>query len=250
MKRTVLVPVALVGALAVGGGTAGAASPVQGSISGPVAAVEGKTFTVQTPANLGVPKNTSKVTVVAATVITEQAAGTRASIKKGLCATAIGAKDKQGVVTAQRVSLRAAVKGACTGAFAGRGGGPGRRPPARTTTNPARPPGGSGSGQRPPNGGFGRNAGFGFASGVVTSVKGTTVSVKGASGTTTFVLAKTTRIDRTLKVAAKAIKPKLCVFVNGTSADKGATVKAARIALTQPGSNGCFGGFRGRGGNP
>jgi Domain of unknown function (DUF5666) len=251
MKRSILVPVALVGALAIGGGTAGAASPVQGSISGPVTAVSGKTFTVKTPANLGVPKNTSKVTVVSSTVITEQGSGTRASIKKGLCVTAIGAKSKKGVVTAQRVTLRAAVKGSCTNAAFGRGGGAGRRPP--TGTNPNRPPGGTGTGtgQRPPgSGGFGRNANFGFASGTVTAVKGSTVSVKGQTGTTSFVLAKTTQIDQTLTVTAKAIKAKLCVFVNGTSPDKGATVTAQSIALTKPTSGGCFAGFRGRGGGP
>lgn len=252
MKRSTLMVTALVGALAVGAGAAGAAgaaAPVQGSISGPVTSVKGKIFTVQTPANLGVPKNASRVTIVSSTVITERAVGTRASIKKGLCATAIGTKSKKGVVTARRVTLRLAVKGSCSGGFAGRGGGVGRRPPAGTTTYPTRPS--SGGGQRPPgSGGFGQNANFGFASGIVTSVEGGTVAVKGQTGATTFVVAKAAQIDRTLEVGAKAIKAKLCVFVNGTSPDRGATVKAASIALTRPSSNGCSGGFRGRSGNP
>ena len=247
MRKTALVSAALVGALAVGG-AATAATPVQGSISGSVTAVKGTTFTVQTPANLGVPKNRSQVSVASSTVITEQAAGKPSSIKKGLCATAIGTKNKKGVVTAQRVTLSAAVKGSCAGGFFGRGGGGGRPP---TGTTPTRPPGSGGNGQRPPGGGgFGSNANFGFASGTVTAVKGSTVSVKGTTGTTTFVLAKTTQIDQTLEVGVSAVKVKLCVFVNGTSADKGATVKATSIALTQPTANGCFGGFGGGRGGP
>lgn len=250
MKRTTLVSAVLAGALVASAGTAAAAAPVRGSISGPVTAVKGKTFTVQTPARLGVPKNRSKVTIVSSTVITEQTTGTAKSVKKGLCATAIGTKNKKGVVTAQRVTLRKAVKGSCANDFLGRGAGAGRRPP--TGTNPNRPrSGGGGSGQQPPSGGTGgfrRNANFGFASGIVTGVKGAKVSVKGQNGKSTFVLAKATRVERTLDVGAHAVKKKLCVFVNGTSSDKGSTVKAESIALSKPTANGCFGGFRGRNG--
>jgi hypothetical protein len=234
MRHAILSLGALAGGLALGAGAAGAASPVQGSISGPVVSVKGTTFTVTTSLS---PSGKSAVTVVSSTRITAQAAGTSKNVKKGLCVTALGTKDKKGVVTAQRVTLRAPVKGSCTGGFAGRGGRGGGTPPA----NRQRPPG-SGGGN-----GFRGNANFAFATGTVSVVKGTTVTVKGTTGTTTVVLAKKTQIDRTLTVGAKAIKLKLCAFVYGTSSDKGLTVKAQSVALSKPGANGCNARFRGNG---
>ena len=44
----------------------------------------------------------------------------------------------------------------------------------------------------------------------------------------------------------KAIKLKSCAFVNGTSTDKGVTVTAQSVRLSQPRNGSCtFGGRRG-----
>jgi Domain of unknown function (DUF5666) len=234
----------LAGSLAIGTSAALAATPVQGSVVGPVVAVTGKTFTLTTPANLNVPKNRSTVTVVSSTVITEQKAATRTSLKKGVCVSALGTRNSKGVVAAQRVTLTKPVKGACDTGF-GRGG---RRP--------GTPGGGSGTppsgGQRPPGGGgaFGGSANFGFAFGTITAVKGSTLTVKGTRGTTTTTTSVTvsakTQIAQTLRVAVSAIEVKLCAFVRGTSSDKGVTVKAQSVALSTPTANGCTTGFRQR----
>ncbi len=233
----------LAGTLAIGTSVALAASPIQGSVVGPVVSVKGKTFTLTTPANLNVPKNRSTVTVVSATVITEQKAATRKSLKKGLCVSAMGTRNGKGVVAAQRVTLTRPVKGACDTGF-GRGG---RRPGGGGSGTPP-----VGGGQRPPGGGgaFGGSANFGFAFGTITAVKGSTLEVKGTRGgtttKTTVTVSAKTRVDQTLRVAASAIKVKLCAFVRGTSADRGVTVKAQSIAISTPAANGCTSGFRQR----
>jgi Domain of unknown function (DUF5666) len=244
MRRTTSLLAALTGLLAIGTGVAAGATPVQGSVVGPVTAVKGKTFTMTTPASLNVPKNTAKVTVVSSTVITEQKAGTRKNVKKGLCASAMGTRNSKGVVAAQRITLTKPVKGACNTGF-GRGtrsGGSGT-PPSGGQFPP--PNGGGGGG-----GGFGRSGNFGFAFGKITAVKGSTLTVKGTRGTTTttttVTLSSKTQVDQTLQVKVSAIKVKLCAFVRGTSTDAGATVKAQSVALSQPTASGCTGGFRQR----
>lgn len=243
MRRTAISLAALAGGLAIGTGVAIGATPVQGSVVGPVIAVKGKTFTITTPANLGVPKNRSTVTVVSSTVITEQKSATRKSVKKGLCASAFGTRNSKGVVAAQRVTLTEPVKGACDTGFGRRGQRPGGSgaPPS----GGQRPPGGGGGG-----GGFSRPGNFGFAFGTITAVKGSTLEVKGTRGTTTttttVTLSAKTLVEKTLRVEASAIKLELCAFVRGTSSDKGSTVKARSIALSRPTANGCTGGFRQR----
>jgi hypothetical protein len=246
MRRTTSTLAALVGLLALGTGIAAGATPVQGSVVGPVTSVKEKTFTITTPASLNVPKNTSKVTVVSSTVITEQKAGTRKSVKKGLCASAFGTRNTKGVVAAQRITLTKPVKGACDLGFGRRGGG---TRPGGSGTPPSGgqvPPGGGGGG----GGGFGQSGNFGFASGTITAVKGSTLTVKGTRGTTTtttkVTLSAKTQVEQTLQVKVSAIKVKLCAFVRGTSTDAGATVKAQSVALSQPTANGCTGGFRQR----
>jgi Domain of unknown function (DUF5666) len=245
MRRTGISLAALAGGLAIGTGAAIGATPVQGSVVGPVTAVEGKTFRLTTPANLPnpVPGNHSTVTVASSTVITEQKAATRKSVKKGLCASALGTRNSKGVVAAQRITLTKPVKGACDTGFGRRG-----RRPGGSGTPPSggpQPPGGSGGG-----GGFNGSGNFGFAFGTITAVKGSTLQVKGARGTTTttttVTLSAKTQVAQTLRVGASAIRVELCAFVRGTSTDKGVTVKAQSISLTQPTANGCTAGFRRR----
>ncbi len=144
-------------------------------------------------------------------------------------------------VTAQRISLVPAVKGSCTGGFGRRGGGSGGGGPPT-----GRPPGGgsgNGNGNAP---GFSRPANFGFAFGSIAAVKGSTLTVKGSSGSTKVVVSATTQIGKTVTLKASAVKTSLCAFVRGTSADKGVTVTAQDVSLTKPVGGSCtFGRRRG-----
>jgi hypothetical protein len=231
MKSMILI--ALVLGLAVTG-SAAAAKPVVGSVSGPVTAVKGTTFKLTTSLS---PTGTATISVGSATTITAQVAGTTAAVKTGVCVMATGQKNAKGVVTAARLSITEAVKGSCTTGFgAGRRG---NRPPGG---GGGTPPAGSGR----PQGGFGNSANFGFAFGQVTSVKGDSVKVKGPLGTTSVTLAKATQISQTETVKSSAIAVKSCAFVNGTSTDKGVTVKATDVRLTQPVKGSCTFGFRTR----
>jgi hypothetical protein len=199
-----------------------------GSVFGPIVSVTGATFTVKTSQS---PTGKSTVSIGSAT-ITREIQAARSSLKVGACVMATGTRNSKGVVAATRITISAPVKGRCGGGFAGRGGAPGRTGP---------PPGNQGgSGQRPP-GGFGGNGNFGFAVGSVTKVSGSTLTVKGSfgqtTGTTTVTVSSKTSLRRTIRAKTTAIKAGLCVSVQGTSNDKGVTVKATGISLA-PQTNG------------
>ncbi len=246
-KRTIGLGTCLLAAALVLTGVAAAASPVSGSISGPVVSVKGSTFTVTTSLS---PTGKSTVSVGKATVITAQQTLTRSALKTGVCAMATGQKNSKGVVTAQRISLSTPVKGKCTAGF-GRGG---TRPGGGTGTPGAgqQPPGGTGGGGTGAGGGggFGNSANFGFAFGTISAAKGNTLSVKGTLNgkavTTTVTVSAKTQISKTATVGISAVAVKDCAFVRGTSADKGVTVTAQDVSLTKPTSAGCQFGFRGR----
>lgn len=226
MRFNVLI--ALVASLAVTGAAGAATKPVTGSISGPVTSTKGAIFKVKTTLS---PTGTAAVSVGSKTVISEQVAVTATVLKKGACVVAMGKKSAKGVVTAQRVTISPAVKGACDTGFGGRR--PGGTPPAG-----GRPSGGL------PGGGFGNNANFGFAFGQVTSVKGTSIKVKGRQGTTSVTVPKTAQISETEHVGSSSITVKSCVFVQGTSTDKGKTVKATSVNLTKANGGKCTFGRR------
>jgi len=233
-------PVAAAAVLVLLPATAAAATPVQGSVFGPIVSAQGTTFTLTTSLS---PSGKSTVTVGKAT-ITEQGTAPKSSLKVGACVSATGTRDSKGVVAATRITISAPVKGQCGAGFAGSGSGPPRTGigPPRTGTVPK-----TGT---PPPGGFGGNGNFGFAFGSVTKVSGSTLTVKGRSfqstkaTTTTVTVSAKTSLDQTLKVKASAIKVKMCAFVRGASADKGITVKATNIALTPETNGKCASGFR------
>jgi hypothetical protein len=203
---------ALVAALAT------AAAPVQGSISGPVTAVSGKTITVKTTLS---PTGSSKVTVGAKAIVTERIAGTKADLKKGACVMASGTK-KGTTVTAARISITAC-----------------NRPRGNRPANGTRPPR-TGNGRRPGGGqGFTPPVNVGFAFGTIQSVKGATLTVKGFQGSTTVAVGKKVQIEKTATVPVSAISKSLCAFVFGTSKDKGKTVTATNVSLTKPVSGSC-----------
>lgn len=230
--RTIIVVSALVLSLAAVGSAGAATKPVTGSISGPVTAVKSNTFKVKTTLS---PTGTAAVKVGSATTITEQVTAKPGAVKTGLCVVAIGQKSTKGVVTATRVTITQPVKGACTIGFGGRPGGQGG----------GRPPGGGAPPQGTPGGGFGGgNANFGFASGKVTATKGTKVTVKSTRGVETFTFSKTAQVSETKDVASSSIAVKQCAFVQGTSTDKGVTVKATSISLTEQRNGSCTFGRR------
>jgi hypothetical protein len=223
MKPTRLAPVVAAGAAALAAGSALAASPPRGgSIAGPVTSVKGSTFSLKSSLS---PTGSSKVSVASSTTISEQVTASRSDLKKGVCAFAVGRKDAKGVVEATRVMLSAPVKGSCGGGFVR------RRPPGNGTPAP-RP----GRGARPPA----SRSGFAFAGGGITAVTGSSLTVKGRQGSARIALSSATQIVRTAHVTASAVRVGLCAFVQGTSADKGVTVKAQSVDLSKPGPRGCI----------
>jgi Domain of unknown function (DUF5666) len=226
---------------------AAAASPVQGSVFGPIVSVSGTSFTLTTTLS---PSGKSLVSAGSAR-ITEQATAPKSDLKVGACVMASGSKNSKGVVAATRISISAPVKGQCTVGFgrAGAGGGLGNRPggvrPGGTGS------GGSGSGQTPPSGGaggFNRSGNFGFAFGSVTKMSGSTLTVKGSFGgktqTTTVTVSSKTTLSETKTIKAADLKVKTCAFVRGTSNDKGKTVKATDITISPETGGKCTNGFR------
>ncbi|HLX19009.1 MAG TPA: DUF5666 domain-containing protein [Gaiellaceae bacterium] len=215
---------------------ASAASPVQGSVSGPVVSVSGSTFTITTKLS---PTGKSKVSAGSAT-ITEQATAPKSDLKIGACVMANGSKNSKGVVTALRITVSQPVKGSCTNGFARFGGG-GRSGGVR----PNRPAGGT-----PPAGGFSRSGNFGFAFGSVTKLSGSTLTVKGTdfltkkTTLTTVSLTSKTTLSETETVKVSDVKTKQCAFVFGSSTDKGVTVKATRVQLSPEQNGTCTAGFR------
>lgn len=202
------------------------ASPVQGSVFGPIVSVKGTTFTLTT---LLSPTGKSLVTAAGAR-ITEEAAAPRSSLKVGACVMANGGKNAKGVVAATRISITSASKGSCTRPFV-RGTGNGQRGP--------------GSGQ-PPSGGVVRpkSGSFGFAFGQVAKIAGATLTVKGPTGSTTVTVSSKTALTHVVTIKASALATKTCAFVRGTSTDKGVTVKATNVAITPERNGSCTNGFR------
>jgi Domain of unknown function (DUF5666) len=205
----------LLGALTalVAAGAALAASPVAGTISGPITSVKGSTFTVSTKL---VSSGSAKVTVGSKTTITEEEPGSTSDLKTGVCVMASGTK-KGKTVTATRISIADCTRPGGTrrpGQTAGRGGNTGR-------------------------GNFKPPASLGFAFGTISKVKGSTLTVKGQQGSTTVELDSKTQITKTAKVGASALAVKLCAFVRGTSSNGGITVEAQQVQLTKPVGGSC-----------
>ncbi len=120
------------------GGTAGGQGARAGrgfGVNGLVTAVGGNTITVAESARPGSTATPSTVTVTTSgtTTYLKEAAATAADVKVGACATALGAADSTGAVTATSVALRPATNGQCTGGGFGGGGAGGGRTGQPTT---------------------------------------------------------------------------------------------------------------------
>jgi hypothetical protein len=212
------------------------------------------------------------VTYTPTTTFQQTVAANSSNVTVGTCLTATGKPGKTSKkstnktasrtfgepVTASVVSITQPTSGACTGGFGGFGGGGGGgfpRPGGARGGFGGEIPGG---GQRPPSGSFrGRAAGqFAVASGSVTAVKGSKVTVKEtdpASKKTSDVvvtLTSSTTFTERQSAAASDLAVGKCASSFGTADTTGA-VTATSITISTPGANGCtsgFGGFRGAGG--
>ncbi len=215
-----------------------AAAPVEGSIAGPVTKVDGATFSVKTTLS---PTGSSLVHATSKTTITSQATGRPGDLRKGTCVVAFGTK-KGAVVQATRVTLTPKTAIGCGGGFFGGRGI--RRTPGATPGQPLNPPADvappAGAGQGPPAGGRAFFANAGFVAGTIATAKSKTLKVKGRDGTTTTVaLTAKTEISKTVTVKPTAIALKDCVFVRGTSTDKGISVTASDVRVSKPLNGNC-----------
>jgi hypothetical protein len=220
-----VVAVAATAVALIGAGTALAASPVRGSIAGPVTSAKGQVFVVKTAQS---PSGSSNVHVGPKTEITQQTSASVADLKTGICAMAVGQRTSKNVVAASRITLAQPVSGQCGARF-----GRPRAAQGQPSTTP-RPPGSSRN--------LPANLGIGF--GTISAVKGSTLTLHGRLGNSTVTISSKTELMRTSRVDSSAIKPKLCAFVFGTSSDKGITVTANSVNLFAPTANGCATGFR------
>ncbi len=201
--------------------------------AGELVRISGTTLVVNT--------TTGDVTVVYtdSTTFQRTSTGTFADIVTGTCLLATGQKDATGTVTAATVRLSDKVSGSCQ---VGPGGGGGRLqgtpPPGAGASPPANQPG-------RPN--------FSFVAGEVTTVAGTSITVKNAAGTAQTVNVPTTvRVSKSAPAAASDLALHQCVTAAG-SKDASGKVTARAISIVPAGPSGCsagrgfFGGGGGRG---
>jgi hypothetical protein len=236
---------------AAAGGSSPRAAARGPAASGLIAAVSGSTLQVQN-AQVG----QVAVTWTAATKFTQQVTLSLGSIKAGDCVTASSAAGSLTAAsfTATAVTVSQAVNGRCFGGFGG-----GAFPSAGSSVRPRPRPSGTRS-FAPPSGAARTGA---FAVGSVVSVSGSTIVVAsrsfgpgagaspGASaGTTTnktVTLTSATKITTVRSSTAAAATVGRCVTAQGKSDSTGA-VAATTIAVTDPVSGQCIGGFGGFGG--
>jgi len=225
-----------------GSGGAGAGGGARPGTSGTIAAINGASLEVQSPTTGQTTVNYTSTTTFDQTVTT-----TAASVTVGSCVSAFGKPTSSSSsststigrpVTATTVSVSQPTSGSCTGGFGGAGTG--------------RPGGGGGfpGGRRPTGaGGAGRfSRQFGAASGPVTAVNGSTVTVNETNPTTKKVssvavtLTASTAFTERQSAAATDLAVGKCASAVGTADTTGA-VTARSITISTPGASGCTTGF-------
>ena len=195
------------------------------------------------------------VTYTGDTTITRQVAAKQADLVAGVCITGMsgsmpggdssgGSSTGSGSESAlSRVTISDPVDGACGfGGFGGGGGVPNGGETPEGGTPPTDPPG---DGQAPGGAGFG-----GFASGMVTKVSGSTLTVErtapdGTTGEQEFTVDDSTSYTRTEQATSKALEVGACVVATG--AYSGESLAATSLAVSPAGDRGCDLGFGGRG---
>ncbi|HEX3981529.1 MAG TPA: DUF5666 domain-containing protein [Acidimicrobiales bacterium] len=229
--------------------------------SGSIAAINGTSLEVQNATT-----GQTTVSYTSTTTFDQTVAATGADVTVGSCISAFGkptsSSSKQAFgepVTATTVSITQPTSGSCTGGFGGAGGAGGFGRGGAGGAAGGRPAGGEfpggGSGRRPAGGRSFRGgaAGFGAASGSVTAVNGSTVTVSEANPQTkktssvVVTLTPSTTYTQHTTAAASDLAVGKCATAVGTADTTGA-VTARSITISTPGANGCstgFGGFRG-----
>jgi hypothetical protein len=211
-----------------GGGTAGQLVQLNGS-------------------NLTLSTTTGDISVAftSATIITTTSTGSPGDIVAGTCVVIAGQKDATGAVTATTVRLSQPIAGSCApGRPVGTGGG---------GTPRAFPSGGA-----RPSGAPALNPNAAFVSGMVTTVTGTSVTVRTTAGVTSSVTVPTTLSVTESSVATSAdLTVDSCVRAVGRKNAQG-VVQATALTIQPANSSGSctfgggggfgFGGGRGGGG--
>ena len=254
-------------------------APGGGGISGEIAAIAGATLQVQSS------DSQTAVSYSDSTSISKTVAAALSDVTAGVCVTTLSfgggtdagdgstdaagsdsagtdsaAADSTGAATS--VVISAAVDGACETAGPGGGGGgfpggdgapptdlpDGATPPtdAPDGVMPTGAPGDSGAGG---GGGFG-----GFASGLVTAVSGSTITVEttdadGASSSTEIAVDDSTSYTSTVTADSSALVVGACVTAQGEADDSGAG-SATSLTISEADENGCSTGFGGAQGGP
>ncbi|MFI5100264.1 MAG: hypothetical protein ACHQE5_07085 [Actinomycetes bacterium] len=241
-----------------GGGFGGANFP---GASGLIAAVE--------PGQLQVQSSDSQTTVTY-TNATRFARTVAGKVADGQCVTVTGApvSGSSDTLTATSVRIEAKVNGACptaTGRTGGFGGGQGGGNGGQGGQGFQ---GGTGA-PRPSGAPSGQFRDLAFATGTVSTVSGSTVTVQGvlregrptsspaspastpgtsgAPSTITVVLASTTTVTETVPATKAAAVVGVCATAIGKADDRG-DIAATSITITKPDANGCRAGFGGFGG--
>lgn len=223
--------------------------------SGTIAAVNGTTLEVQNATT-----GQTAVTYSPSTTIRQISDTSVTAVTVGVCISAFGkptsttssATPFGEPITATTVSITQPTNGTCArGGFGGPGGGtPG------TGSRPAGGFGGYGGGTRGtgtrPAGGF-RGGSFGAASGQVTAVSGSTLTVDETnpqtqkSSSVTVTVTGTTTFTTTATATAGAIAVGQCARAFGTADSTGA-IAATSLTVSAPTNGSCTTGFGFRGG--
>jgi len=237
-----------------GGTSSGATTPRNPGTSGTIAAITGTSLEVQSPTT-----GQTTVSYTSATTFRQITPTTVSAVTVGSCISAFGtptsgsastASRFGGPVTATTVSVSQPVAGTCSGGFGRSGGG---TPPGGTPGTGSRPAGSGGFG-----GGRFAGGSFAAASGSVTAVNGSTVSVSETNPTTkatssvVVTLTATTAFTTTGTASPTDLVVGKCARAVGPADGTGA-VTATSLTISTPGANGCtsgFGGFRGGAGGP
>ncbi len=226
-----------------GGATGGAARPFPGA-SGTIAAINGNSLEVQNPRT-----GQTTVTYTTATTFDQTVVANSGDVTMGVCISAFGKPatgsstgGRFGVpVTATSVSIAEPVSGSCSS------GSGGFRGDAASGAPPGGPGPGGTSGEQPPGPGQfrGRVPGqFGAASGLVTAVDGSQVTVSetnrstGASTSVVVTLTAATTFTQRTAASPSDLAVGKCTQATGT-ADATGAITARSITVSTPGANGC-----------
>ena len=201
--------------------------------SGTIAAINGTSLEVQNASS-----GQTTVTYTSTTSFKQTVSATAADVTVGSCISAFGTptsgassgKSALGKpVTAKTVTISQPTSGSCSSGFGGFGGGTGSRPSGSGVPAGGQFPGGGTSGKRPSGGTFPAGTGdFGAASGMVTAVNGSTVTVNETNPQTskatsvTVTLTSSTTYTENQSATSNDLAVGKCAQAVGSSSSTGA----------------------------